>query len=97
MLQASPALGGRRGGRGRACLAGGGVSIPAETLESGELMGVSVTEEISRQDSDDTLWNQKREDGLCSRKDSPAASGGWGEVAQRHHRRRRVSQKAELR
>lgn len=39
-------------GGGRAGLAGGGVSSPADKLDSGELMGVSVTEEISRQDSD---------------------------------------------
>lgn len=47
MLNPSVALGG-----GTVGLAGGGVSSPVETLESGELIGVSVTEEISRQDSD---------------------------------------------
>lgn len=45
MLNPSVALGG-----GTASLAGGGVSSPVDTLESGELIGVSVTEEISRQD-----------------------------------------------
>lgn len=47
MLQPSLGLGGRRAG-----LAGGGVSRPTDKLDSGELMGVSVTEEISRQESD---------------------------------------------
>lgn len=47
MLQPSVPLAG-----GRAGLAGGGVSRPVEKLDSGELMGVSVTEEISRQESD---------------------------------------------
>ena len=37
---------------GRAGLEGGGVSRPVEKLDSGELMGVSVMEEISRQDRD---------------------------------------------
>lgn len=36
----------------RAGLAGGGVSRPAERLDSGELIGVSVTEEISRHEKD---------------------------------------------
>lgn len=47
MLHPSVGLGGRRAG-----LAGGGVSRPLDRLDSGELMGVSVTEEISRQESD---------------------------------------------
>lgn len=47
MLHPSIRLAGSRAG-----LAGGGVSSPAEKLDSGELIGVSVTEEISRQDSD---------------------------------------------
>lgn len=47
MLHPSVGLGGRRAG-----LAGGGVSSPADKLDSGELIGVSVTEEISRQESD---------------------------------------------
>lgn len=47
MLHPSAGLGG-----GRAGLAGGGVSSPVDRLDSGELMGVSVTEEISRQESD---------------------------------------------
>lgn len=47
MLHPSVGLGGRRAG-----LAGGGVSSPVDRLDSGELIGVSVTEEISRQDSD---------------------------------------------
>lgn len=34
-------------------LAGGGVSRPADCPESGELRGVSVTEEISREDSEE--------------------------------------------
>ena len=38
--------------RRRADLAGGGVSSPAERLDSGELIGVSVTEEISRHEKD---------------------------------------------
>lgn len=47
MLHPSEGLGG-----GRAGFAGGGVSSPADKLDSGELIGVSVTEEISRQESD---------------------------------------------
>lgn len=47
MLHPSVGLGGRSGG-----LAGGGVSRPPDMLDSGELIGVSVTEEISRQESD---------------------------------------------
>lgn len=47
MLHPSAGLVGRRAG-----LAGGGVSSPVDRLESGELMGVSVTEEISKQESD---------------------------------------------
>lgn len=39
-------------GFGGAGLAGGGVKTPADTLESGELIGVSVTEEISRQEKE---------------------------------------------
>lgn len=46
-LRSSLGLGGSRGG-----LAGGGVSSPVDRLDSGELMGVRVTEEISRQESD---------------------------------------------
>lgn len=74
-MKPSAALGG-----GGAALAGGGVSNPEDRLESGELMGVRVTEEISRQESDVTLRHQKREDGLCSRYASSAASmcSGWG-------------------
>lgn len=68
MLHPSVGLGGRRAG-----LAGGGVSRPADKLESGELIGVSVTEEISRQESDLILWHQKREEGLCSMYASSAA------------------------
>lgn len=41
----SGALGGRK-----VHLAGGGVSRPADRLDSGELIGVRVTEEISRQE-----------------------------------------------
>lgn len=40
-------------GRNWAGLAGGGVSRPADWLKSGELRGVSVTEEISREDSEE--------------------------------------------
>lgn len=47
MLHPSTGLTGRTAG-----LAGGGVSNPVDRLESGELIGVSVTDEISRQDSD---------------------------------------------
>lgn len=47
MLHPSGGLGGRRAG-----LAGGGVSSPLDKLDSGELIGVSVTEEISRQEND---------------------------------------------
>lgn len=68
MLQPSLGLGGRRAG-----LAGGGVSSPVDKLDSGELIGVRVTEEISRQESDLMLWHQKREDGLCSMYASLAA------------------------
>lgn len=68
MLHPSTGLGGRRAG-----LAGGGVSRPVDRLESGELMGVSVTEEISRQESDLMLWYQKREEGLSSMNASSAA------------------------
>lgn len=68
MLSPSAALAGRRAG-----LAGGGVSRPVDRLESGELMGVSVTEEISRQDRDLMLWHQKREEGLSSMNKSSAA------------------------
>lgn len=68
MLHPSGGLGGSRAG-----LAGGGVSSPADKLDSGELMGVSVTEEISRQDSDLMLVHQKREEGLCSMYASLAA------------------------
>lgn len=68
MLSPSAALAGRRVG-----LAGGGVSMPVDRLESGELMGVSVTEEISRQDRDLMLWHQKREEGLSSMNKSSAA------------------------
>lgn len=50
MLHPSLGLGGRR-----VDLAGGGVSRPTDKLDSGELMGVSVTEEISRQESALTL------------------------------------------
>lgn len=67
-LEPSAALGGSRAG-----LAGGGVSNPVDRLESGELMGVRVTEEISRQESDVTLRHQNREDGLCSGYASSAA------------------------
>lgn len=68
MLHPSTGLGGSRAG-----LAGGGVSRPVDRLESGELMGVSVTEEISRQESDLMLWYQKREEGLSSMNASSAA------------------------
>lgn len=61
MLHPSAGLEERRAG-----LAGGGVSSPAERLDSGELIGVSVTEEISRQEKDFSLWHQKREEGLCN-------------------------------
>lgn len=61
MLHPSEGLGGRSGG-----LAGGGVSRPPDRLDSGELMGVRVTEEISRQESAVMLSHQKREDGLRS-------------------------------
>lgn len=61
MLHPSEGLGGRSGG-----LAGGGVSRPPDRLDSGELIGVRVTEEISRQESVVMLSNQKREDGLRS-------------------------------
>lgn len=61
MLHPSEGLGGRSGG-----LAGGGVSRPPDMLDSGELIGVRVTEEISRQESAVTLSRQKREDGLRS-------------------------------
>lgn len=60
MLHPSGGLAGRRGGLAGG---GGGVISPLDRLDSGELMGVSVTEEISRQDR---LWHQKREEGLCS-------------------------------
>jgi len=46
-------------------LAGGGVSKLADWLESGELTGVRVTEEISRLDSDVTSPHQDKADGLC--------------------------------
>lgn len=45
----TPLVGGKRAG-----LAGGGVSRLADWLESGELRGVNVTEEISREDSEET-------------------------------------------
>ena len=61
MLHPSDGLGRRSGG-----LAGGGVSRPPEMLDSGELIGVRVTEEISRQESAVKLSHQKREEGLRS-------------------------------
>lgn len=42
-------------------------------LDSGELIGVRVTEEISRQESVVKLSHQKREDGLRSMYASPTA------------------------
>lgn len=68
MLYPSVSLGGRSAG-----LEDGGVSRPTDRLDSGELIGVSVTEEISRQESDLMPWHQKREDGLCSMYASSAA------------------------
>lgn len=70
MPSPSAVLAGRRAGLAGG---GGGVSRPVDTLESGELMGVSVTEEISRQDRDLILWHQKREEGLSSMNKSSAA------------------------
>lgn len=80
MLHPSVGLGGSRAG-----LAGGGVSSPLDKLDSGELIGVSVTEEISRQESDLMLWHQKRAEGLCSMYASLAAfmCSGWQKMADR--------------
>ena len=61
MLRPSAGLAG-----GTAGLAGGGVRSPADRLESGELMGVRVTEEISTQEKDVRLWHQNRDEGLCN-------------------------------
>ena len=79
MLHPSVALGARAG------LAGGGVSSPADKLDSGELIGVSVTEEISRQENDLMLWHQKREEGLCSMYASLVAfmCSDWEKMADR--------------
>ena len=56
-----------------ATLAGGGVSRPEELLDSGELMGVRVTEEISRHDRD-----QKREEGRARRSEEGEERQGRG-------------------
>ena len=69
------------GGRGAGLAGGGGVRSPLDKLDSGELIGVRVTEEISRQDSDLMLWHQKRDEGLCSMYASLEAlmCSGWEE------------------
>lgn len=46
-------------GRKWAGLAGGGVSGSADWLESGELRGVRVTEEMAKEDGEETSWAQQ--------------------------------------
>lgn len=51
-------------GFGRPLFEGGGINNPAGSLESGELLGVSVMEEISKQGGESSLLHQKKVEGL---------------------------------
>lgn len=51
-------------GFGRPLLEGGGVKSPDECLESGELIGVSAMEEISKHGVESSLLHQKKAEGL---------------------------------
>lgn len=51
-------------GFGRPLFEGGGVNSPDDCLESGELIGVSVMEEISKQGAESSLLHQKKAEGL---------------------------------
>lgn len=51
-------------GFGRPLFEGGGINNPDGTLESGELLGVSVMEEISKQGGESSLLHQKKVEGL---------------------------------
>lgn len=51
-------------GLGRPHLEGGGINSPSDSLESGELTGVTVTEEIFRQEDESSLLRQKEDEHL---------------------------------
>lgn len=51
-------------GFGRPLFEGGGINNPDGSLESGELLGVSVMEEISKQGGESSLLHQKKVEGL---------------------------------
>lgn len=51
-------------GFGRPLFEGGGINNPGGSLESGELLGVSVMEEISKQGGESSLLHQKKVEGL---------------------------------
>lgn len=46
-------------GLGRPHLEGGGINSPSDSLESGELTGVTVMEELFRQEDESSLLRQK--------------------------------------
>ena len=46
-------------GLGRPCLEGGGINSPSDSLESGELTGVTVREGIFRQGDESSVRCQK--------------------------------------
>lgn len=46
-------------GLGRPHLEGGGINSPSDSLESGELTGVTVMEELFRQEDESPLLRQK--------------------------------------